>query len=146
MPEPRISASLRRQVYSRAHGCCEYCRSQERFAPDTFSVEHTVARVHGGATAAHNLALACQGCNNHKYDKIEAVDPATGQVVPLYNPRRERWDTHFIWSADYSLVLGITASGRATVQALALNRPGVVNLRRVLHELGDHPPREPADD
>jgi hypothetical protein len=146
MPEPRISATLRRHVYRRANGCCEYCRSQERFAPDPFSVEHTVARVHGGDTAAHNLALAGRGCNNHKYNKTEAVDPATGQVEPLYNPRLARWDTHFVWSADYSLVIGTTPTGRATVQALALNRPGVVNLRRVLHALGEHPPREPADD
>jgi 5-methylcytosine-specific restriction endonuclease McrA len=113
MPERRISASLRRQVYRRANGCCEYCRSQERFAPDTFSVEHTVAHVRGGETAAHNLALACQGCNNHKYDRTEAVDPATGQVVPLHNPRLARWDTDFVWSADYSLMLGITPTGLA---------------------------------
>ena len=146
MPEPGISASLRRQVYARAQGCCEYCRSQERFAPDTFSVEHTIAHARGGETDAYNLALACQGCNNHKYDKTEAVDPATGLVVPLFNPRRAPWDAHFVWSADYALVIGITPSGRATVQALALNRPGVVYLRRVLHQLGDHPPRKPAAD
>jgi hypothetical protein len=51
-----------------------------------------------------------------------------------------------MWSADYAIVIGITPSGRATVQALALNRPGVVNLRRVLHQLGDHPPRKPEAD
>ena len=105
-----------------------------------------MARARGGRTLRANLALACQGCNNHKYDKMEAPDPTTGQVVPLYHPRRDDWDEHFAWSADYTLMLGLTPTGRATVEALLLTRPGVVNLRGLLYPLGEHPPAMPACD
>jgi 5-methylcytosine-specific restriction endonuclease McrA len=72
MPEQRISAELRQQVVERAQGSCEYCRSQVRYATQPFSVEQIIPRAKGGATTLENLALACQGCNNHKYDKVEA--------------------------------------------------------------------------
>ncbi len=44
MPERRITAQQRRAVVERAQGCCEYCRSQQRFAMQAFSVEHIVPR------------------------------------------------------------------------------------------------------
>ena len=140
MPERRISADLRQQVSVRAGGCCEYCRSQARYATQSFSVEHILPHVQGGATTLDNLALACQGCNNHKYDNVAAPDPVSGQVVPLYHPRRDRWDMHFAWSDDFTLMIGITPTGRATVETLHLNRDGVVNLRRLLYTIGQHPP------
>jgi hypothetical protein len=140
MPESRISTELREQVSVRARGCCEYCRSQARYATQAFSVEHILPRVQGGATSLDNLALACQGCNNHKYDKVAAPDPVSGQHVPLYHPRRDRWETHFAWSDDFTLMIGLTPTGRATVDALHLNREGVVNLRRLLYAIGQHPP------
>lgn len=90
------------------------------------------------------LALACQGCNNFKYDKTDAPDPATGEMVPLYHPRQSRWGEHFAWSGDFTLIVGLTPTGRATVEALLLNRPGVVNLRRLLYQHGEHPPRTAA--
>lgn len=140
MPESRISADLREQVSLRANGCCEYCRSQARYATQAFSVEHILPRAQDGATSLDNLALACQGCNNHKYDKVTVPDPVSGQQAPLFHPRRDRWDTHFAWSDDFTLMIGLTPSGRATVDALHLNRDGVVNLRRLLYAIGQHPP------
>jgi 5-methylcytosine-specific restriction endonuclease McrA len=79
-------------------------------------------RSRGGATAADNLALACQGCNNHKYQKVSVPDPVTGEIVALYHPRRDQWAEHFAWNEDCSLLIGITAIGRATIAALLLNR------------------------
>ncbi len=38
------------------------------------------------------------------------------------------------------LVLGLISIGRATVEKLQLNRAGLVNLRRILVEAGEHPP------
>ncbi len=140
MPDARLTPELRQRVAERAHGCCEYCWSQVRYATQTFSVEHILARARGGMTVLDNLALACQGCNNHKYDKTEAVDPASGQQVPRYHPRRDQWDEHFAWSDDFTLIIGLTPPGRATVATLLLNREGVVNLRHVLYERGEHPP------
>jgi hypothetical protein len=141
----RVPAALKRIVAERSRDCCEYCRSQSRIATTAFSIEHIVPRSRGGETSLDNLASACQGCNNHKFDKVEARDPVTSDIVPLYHPRRERWRTHFAWSEDFTLLVGLTPTGRATVEALHLNRHGVVSLRRILYAIGEHPPAEPAD-
>ena len=107
-----------------------------------FSVEHVEPRSRQGANSLENLAFSCQGCNNHKYTRIEGVDPASGAIVVLFHPRRQLWREHFAWNQDATLVLGLTPTGRATVEALRLNRPGLVNLRRVLAGAGEHPPPE----
>lgn len=140
MSKPYIRASLRQAVFDRAQGCCEYCRSQARYGLETFSVEHVLPLAHGGKTEGENLALACQGCNNHKYTKTASLDPVSGALSPLFNPREQNWDEHFSWSKDFSRIVGLTDTGRATVLALRLNRSGVVNLRHALYRLGEHPP------
>jgi 5-methylcytosine-specific restriction endonuclease McrA len=71
MPESRVTAQQKKAVAERAKGCCEYCRSQASFAIQPFAVEHIIPKSQGGETKLDNLALACQGCNNHKYNKIE---------------------------------------------------------------------------
>lgn len=141
MPDSRLTPQLRKQVATRAQGYCEYCQSQERFSPESFSVEHIVPRVSGGKASLDNLALACQGCNNHKYTRIEAVDTVSGEIAPLFNPRKHEWSEHFAWTEDFSLMVGLTPIGRATIEALNLNRTGVVNLRCVLQLVGEHPPK-----
>ncbi len=90
-----------------------------------------------------NLALACQGCNNHKYTKTKGRNPVSGKIVPLYHPRHQRWQDHFTWDEDFILIVGLSSTGWATVEALQLNREGLVNLRRVLYAMGEHPPAEP---
>ena len=40
MPESRVTAEQRKIIIERAKECCEYCRSQARFALQSFSVEH----------------------------------------------------------------------------------------------------------
>ena len=59
MPEQQISAELRQRVIERAHGCCEYCRSQAKYATQSLSVEHILARTKGGTTTPDNLASTC---------------------------------------------------------------------------------------
>jgi hypothetical protein len=145
MADRRPTARLKRLIAERAAGCCEYCRSQERYATPAFSVEHIVPRQRGGRTAIGNLALACQGCNNHKYARTEAPDPVGGVTVPLFHPRRQRWRDHFAWDSTYAIVIGLTPTGRATVEALQLHRAGLVNLRRVLYAAGEHPTLEPTE-
>ena len=142
MAEERLSALLQREVWARALGCCEYCRSQARFAMQSLSVEHVDPRSRQGESTLENLALACQGCNNHKYNKTYGPDPVTGELVPLFHPRQQRWRDHFAWSEDCTMVIGMTPTGRATIEALRLNREGLINLRRILFDAGEHPPAE----
>jgi len=52
------------------------------------------------------------------------------------------WSEHFRWSEDFSEIVGMTPTGRATVEMLKLNRRGLVNLRGVLYAMGKHPPLE----
>lgn len=140
MSEPRLSKQLRQKVILRARGCCEYCLSQACFAPDPFSIEHILPLARGGTHDESNLALACQGCNSRKYTAVEASDPVNGNLVPLFHPRQHRWTEHFAWNVDFSEAIGITPTGRATLERLQLNREGVVNLRKVLKDIGEHPP------
>lgn len=135
-PTPRDKAEVAR----RAYGCCEYCKCQAAFSPDTFSIEHILPLARSGSQTLENLALACQGCNNRKFISVEALDPVNGERVALFHPRLQRWDDHFMWSADATQIIGLTPTGRATCEKLQLNRAGVVNLRRVLTDAGWHPP------
>jgi len=102
-------------------------------------VDHIQPKSAGGTHALDNLAWACAGCNAAKHVRQVAADPRSATPVALFNPRREVWREHFAWSEEGRRVLGITSTGRATVNALALNRRGLVNLRELLDVVGRHP-------
>lgn len=104
MPESRVTSEQKKKVAERVRHCCEYCRSQARFAIQAFSVEHIIPKSQGGKTMLENLALACQGCNNHKYNKTEDADPINGQVALRYHSRKHRWNEHFAWNDDFTLL------------------------------------------
>lgn len=140
-----VSAKARHLVAQRAHNCCEYCYSQLGYSPDPFNVEHIFPKTLGGNTQLDNLAFACFGCNRAKSFHIQASDPLTKLLVSLYHPRQDRWNDHFQWNSSFTEIIGLTPTGRATVHLLKLNRLGVVNLRHVLHQIGEHPPK-PIDD
>ena len=134
-----ITVEERRAIIERAQSRCEYCQSWMSYATQPFVCEHIIPRSREGDTTLENLALACGGCNGHKYNKVEALDPVDGKEVPLYNPRQQRWGDHFGWNEDYTKIVGLTATGRATVEALRMNRPGLVNMRKLLRMAGRHP-------
>ncbi|HEX4950711.1 MAG TPA: HNH endonuclease [Blastocatellia bacterium] len=140
MTKKYIPVELRRLVVERARNTCEYCRYPGRYAPQTPPVDHIIPEIAGGRTTAENLAQSCQGCNGHKATRTSAIDPVTGHIVSLFHPRQQQWREHFAWSEDYLQITGLTATGRETVEALQLNRDGLVNMRRVLYAIGEHPP------
>lgn len=78
-----------------------------------------------------NLALACRSCNLRKGAGRRARDPEAGQVVPLFNPRKDAWDEHFQISLETFEMEGLTAIGRATARRLGMNRPLAVRARRL---------------
>jgi hypothetical protein len=93
-------------------------------------IEHIVARQHGGSDDTENLALACHRCNLHKGPNLSGIDPMTGAVEVLFHPRRDRWPGQFMYRGPY--IQGLTPSGRATVEVLALNDPRRLELRMEL--------------
>ncbi len=79
----------------------------------------------------NNLWLARSACNSHKCDSTTGLDPLSGEIVPLFNPRSQSWYEHFTWTTGHDYVIGRTAIGRATVASLKLNRPLLVRARRL---------------
>ena len=140
----RPSRALCQRVIVRAQGCCEYCFTQRQFSSNPLSIEHVVPNSRGGASDLGNLALACQGCNNYKYNHINSVDPVSGEEVAIYHPRTDIWREHFAWNNLYTEIVGLTARGRATVLRLRLNRPELLALRQILATANLHPPDYPT--
>ena len=83
--------------------------------------------------------LAYPNCNLSKAIATAAVDPKTGEEVPLFNPRTQVWIEHFEWVDNYALVLGVTPIGRATESRFKMNRPRMVLTRQRWVQAGLHP-------
>ena len=132
MSRTYIPSALRRLVSERAGGCCEYCLIPEAAVFTAHEIDHIVAEKHGGTTEADNLALSCVLCNKHKGSDLASIDPQTGEIVPLYHPRRDKWHEHFqLNGAEF---IALTSIGRVTVRLLQLNRRDRIEERRLLIE------------
>ena len=117
MSQTNIPGSLRQRVTDYFLHRCAYCQTAERVIGAPLEMDHIVPESQGGLTTEENLGLACSPCNNHKADHTTALDLVTGEIVPLFNPRQQRWLDHFAWTKDSELMVGLTATGRATVVA-----------------------------
>jgi hypothetical protein len=135
-----ISAQLREQVITNAGGRCAYCQSREDLTGVTFEADHIVPESAGGPTSLENLCLSCPTCNRHKARRLIAQDPVSGDSVPLFHPLQQPWTEHFTWSSDGTEVIGLTSVGRATIEALHMNRTVIVQLRAYWVALDLHPP------
>jgi len=135
-----VPADLRRAVREHFDGRCAYCQSPEALVVVTFEVEHITPLSRGGAASAENLCLACPMCNRHKADRVSGIDPASGLEAPLFHPRLQAWPQHFDWDPPALRVVGLSATARATIQALRINRDEVVSVRELWVRLGKHPP------
>ena len=122
-----MDATTRDLVRRRADHRCEYCLLHQDYSELTHHVEHIIAKQHGGSDDIGNLALACHRCNLSKGPNLTGVDPASGELVPLFHPRRDRWNSHFVFHG--ARIQGITPSGRATVMVLAMNDARRLELR-----------------
>jgi hypothetical protein len=133
-----MDASLIRQVWRRADGRCEYCQLSQELDDRPFEIDHIRSQKHRGPTLSRNLALTCFRCNSFKGSDISGIDPKTGKLTALYNPRRHKWTRHFSWQDAY--LTGHTAVGRVTIAVLRINDPFRVELREMLIEEGVFPP------
>lgn len=121
---------MRQQVRRRAGQRCEYCLLAEEDAFFSHEVDHVIAEKHGGVTELDNLALACFDCNRFKGSDIASLDPESGDLVALYNPRTNHFADHF--RMEHGVIRPLTAAARATERLLKLNLPIRVDIRRAL--------------
>jgi len=133
-----VPAELSRTVRARAEGRCQYCLMHESLQGATFHIEHVIPRCKSGSSNLDNLALACPGCNLHKSNRITAIDPATGEDVPFFHPLQQLWPEHFRITGYQ--IEGMTAVGRATVEALNLNHSRRQRIREVEEAFGLYSP------
>ena len=138
MSQTYISAALRRQVFERAHGCCEYCRTAQEDRAIDFVIDHIIAEKHDGETVADNLCLSCYWCNSYNGSDLSSVDWAAGkQIVPLFNPREQKWNDHF--ELEGVRLKPLTAPGRVTIFLLRLNTVERIEERELLISLNTYP-------
>ena len=133
-----MDRDLEKFVWRRAANRCEYCQLSHADQDLPFEIDHIIAEHHQGRTEANNLCLACFGCNRYKGPNIAGIDPQSGKIVPLFNPRTHKWARHFHW--DGPILIGTTASGRATVIVLKINLDHRIDLRQGLIDEGIFPP------
>jgi HNH endonuclease len=116
-----INEFTKKLVRNRADGLCKYCHSPEKISTSRFTLDHLQPRSLGGSDTEENLALACNRCNQHRYNFVVGRDIETAAILPLFNPRTQSWQEHFIWTADATKIIGTTAIGRATCDRLDMN-------------------------
>lgn len=142
MTTRRISRSLRQRVVAQSRSQCAYCHTLIAVTGARPVLDHIIPAAAGGQTAWENLCVACHACNEFKGALVEVQDPLTGEYVSLFHPRRQQWNAHFCWSEEGSEIIGLTPLGRATVVALHMNHPIIVEARRRWVRVGWHPPPE----
>jgi hypothetical protein len=103
-------------------------------------VDHIVAGQHAGSDDTSNLAWACQRCNSFKGTNLTGIDPDTGRIVRLFNPRKQKWQEHF--AIEKERIVALSPVGRATIWLLQMNIAERKELRTQLAALDRWPPAE----
>jgi len=134
-----IPDQIREQVITRAKERCEYCQTQQVIVI-SMEIDHIIPQSADGETELENLCYACISCNGSKLNSQTGIEPDTGDVTQLFNPRTQSWQEHFRWSTDGIRVIGITAIGCATINRLRMNRDAIIRSRQRWVEAGWHPP------
>jgi len=143
MARIRIPPDVESRVRAAARNRCGYCLGPQHLVMARLEIEHIVPRSQGRSNDESNLWLACPLCNRYKGNKTTAVDPETGEEVPLFNPRTQVWSEHFHWSEDGLCIIGLTPIGRATVATLRLSDdPDALEVRSYWILAGWHPPED----
>jgi 5-methylcytosine-specific restriction endonuclease McrA len=143
-----VSDASKKLVRERAKYLCEYSHALEEASAALFAIYHIIPQSFPNSSDnPDNLALACQLCNGYRYNFMTGIDPETGKNISIFNPRKQRWSDHFIWSADGLRIIGMTDTGRTTCNRLDLNDDrhndgSIVKARRLWVKGGWHSPEE----
>lgn len=135
-----ILGGVRRRIFERAGGRCEYCQLNERYAGALHEVSYITPAKHGGTGNPDNLCLICLPCSHQKGADTASIDPDSRDemvIIPLFNPRLHVWSDHF--RVVEGRIEPLTATGRITVKMLDFNNPLRVEIRRRLQRIGRYP-------
>ncbi|MEI6882781.1 MAG: HNH endonuclease signature motif containing protein [Bacteroidota bacterium] len=135
IPEP-----IRRLVAERAGFRCEYCRVRQADSFLAFEIDHIVSQKHGGGSEIENLAYACPHCNAHKGSDLTTFLDSYDDIIPIFNPRTQRWTDHFL--PENGLIIELTRIGKGTIKLLQINDPDRIIQRALLEEAGCWPEQE----
>ena len=135
-----INDALRKQIRAEARNRCGYCLSLQKYVLGVLEIDHIIPQAKGGTDDPDNLWLACRLCNGYKGVQTTALDTKTAKTTQLFNPRKQKWSQHFQWNSNGTQIVGKTAIGRATVNALQLNNFIAVTVREQWVQAGWHPP------
>ena len=127
-----IPKALRQSVIERAKSKCEYCLIHQDCSIYTHEIDHIIPVKHGGKNDPDNLALSCLSCNRYKGSDFATIDVDTGDIIPLFNPRRQQWQEHFSYSNGR--IEGITIVGQVTARLLKFNTPIRIVERQILSQ------------
>jgi len=131
---PKFSKAIRQLIAARANFRCEYCKKPEIIANFSFHIEHIISQQHHGTDNLYNLAYACSWCNWKKGPNIATLLTEKGQLLPLFNPRKDDWNIHF--KVENGAILGYTNIAKGTIQLLEMNTTELILERIELTKAG----------
>jgi len=83
------------------------------------------------------MAYACSHCNWMKGTDVATYDITSQRLVPLFNPRSDRWADQF--ECRSGEIVPLTPVGVATVRLLRINDAKRIGFRSLLAAAGRHP-------
>jgi hypothetical protein len=124
VPGPEIRAAVREAFDCR----CGYCGVSEIWVGGELEIDHFCPLRHGGTDMLHNLVYACTICNRFKSGYWPTADAP--KSLWLLHPGQDDLAAHLLETTDGRLV-GLTPRGWFHIDRLHLNRPQLIDLRRL---------------
>ncbi len=126
-----VSAEIRAAVTDAFNGQCGYCGVSETSVGGPLEIDHFHPLAAGGSDEIDNLVYACTACNRFKGDY--AAGPDVVESLRLLRPQQDDLSAHLAETIQGRLV-GLTARGWFHIQRIHLNRPQLIEMRR-LHQI-----------
>lgn len=126
-----VTADARAAARKAFGGRCGYCGVSESSVGGELEVDHFCPQAAGGSDDVENLVYACTACNRFKGDY--APVPDAPESLRLLHPGVDDLPAH-MYEQVHGDLIGLTARGWFHIQRLHLNRPQLVEMRR-LHRL-----------
>ncbi|GAB4459477.1 MAG: hypothetical protein OHK0029_22140 [Armatimonadaceae bacterium] len=120
-----VRSEIRELIRNRYNERCAYCGIQETDAGGRLTIDHFQPVSQGGKEELENLVYACHLCNTFKSDYWEMDEEAS-----LLHPLHDNLSEHLIESVTHHLI-PLSGRGRVYIQVLHLNRPELVEQRRL---------------